>query len=151
MGALEIRKLCPELEAPLADLFETLHREGQARFFHPHPFTREEAGRRCRHSGKDLYYAMLDGDEILGYGILRGWDEGFEVPSLGIALRPGVQGKGLGRFFMNFLHAAARWNGAKRIRLKVYPGNTAAVKLYESLGYRYSETSEGQLVGFLEL
>ena len=46
MGALEIRKLCPELEAPLAHLFETLHREGQARFFHPHPFTREEAERR---------------------------------------------------------------------------------------------------------
>jgi len=26
-----------------------------------------------------------------------------------------------------------------------------AVKLYESMGYRYTESSEGQLVGYLDL
>lgn len=151
MKGLEFLKLRPGHEGSLGDLFEVLGDDTVSRFFHPHPFTREEAGKRCRHEGGDLYYAISDGERFLGYGMLRGWDEGYEIPSLGIALHPEAQGKGLGRSFMHFLHAAARLRGAKRVRLKVYPENKAAVKLYESLGYRYPETSEGQLVGLLDL
>jgi len=98
-----------------------------------------------------LYYVAVASDRVLGYGILRGWDEGYQIPSLGIAFLPDARGKGLGRLFMTFLHAAARLRGAKRIRLKVYPDNTVAVKLYEDMGYRYTETSEGQLVGYMDL
>ncbi|HEX9191004.1 MAG TPA: GNAT family N-acetyltransferase [Candidatus Deferrimicrobiaceae bacterium] len=151
MKGLEFFLLRPEHEGLLGNLFEVLGDDTISRFFHPHLFTREEAGKRCRYGGGDLYYAIADGERFLGYGMLRGWDEGYEIPSLGIALHPEAQGKGLGRSFMHFLHAAARLRGAKRIRLKVHPENKAAVKLYESLGYRYPETSEGQLVGFLDL
>lgn len=148
---MEIRKLCPELEPALAEFFAVLESSGIGRTFHPHPFTAEEAGRRCAYDGADLYYVVTTRGRVLGYGMLRGWDEGYEIPSLGIALSPEAQGKGLGKLFMLFLHAAARYAGAKKIRLKVYPGNSVAVKLYESLGYRYEGMSEGQLVGFVDL
>lgn len=150
-SALELRRLCPGLESPLADFFRALEEGGIARHFHPHPFTEEIAMKLCRYDGKDLYYAAVCGEQVLGYGMLRGWDEGYDVPSLGIAIHPKEQGKGLGRLMMEFLHVASRQRGAKRIRLKVYPDNRAAVRLYESLGYVFSGESGGQLVGFLDL
>ena len=151
IAALEFRLLGPELEGALADFFAELEASGTAEYFHPHPFTAEEAKTLCHRQGEDLYYAAVAGGRVLGYGILRGWDEGYEVPSLGIAFRPGDRGIGLGKSFMVFLHVAARLRGAKRIRLKVYPENAAAVNIYKSLGYHFEEVSAGQLVGYLDL
>jgi ribosomal protein S18 acetylase RimI-like enzyme len=150
LPALEFRLLSPALEAGLAAFFADLSGAGDARFFHPHPFTAAEAGRLCSYTGRDLYYAAV-ADRVLGYGLLRGWDEGYQVPSLGIAVHPAARGAGIARAFMHFLHAAAAARGAPRVRLKVYPGNTAARRLYERLGYVFEGESHGQLVGLFNL
>lgn len=147
---LEFRRLGPGLEGGLAAFFSDLRAAGDDRFFHPHPFTAEEAARICRYAGRDLYYAAV-ADRVLGYGLLRGWDEGYDVPSLGIAVHPAARGTGIARALMHFLHAAAAARGAPRVRLKVYPGNTAALRLYERLGYAFAGESNGQLVGALSL
>jgi ribosomal protein S18 acetylase RimI-like enzyme len=149
--ALEFRRLGPEIEEGLAGLFDALEASGDSRFFHPHPLTRQEARSRCAYRGADLYYAAVHGEQVLGYGMLRGWDEGFAVPSLGVAVAPGHRGLGLGRLFMAFLHAAARLRGARSIRLKVYEANAVARSLYEGLGYRFESLSGGELLGLLDL
>lgn len=149
--ALECRVLGPEWENALVEFFRALVRSGGDREFHPHPLTADEAARRCSYAGRDLYYVLVDGGQVLGYGMLRGWDEGYDVPSLGIALHPSERGRGLGKAFMHFLHAAAKRRGAVRVRLRVYPHNTRAVRLYQQLGYRFDSEEGGQLVGFLQL
>jgi ribosomal protein S18 acetylase RimI-like enzyme len=135
----------------LAGFFQALCSAGDERWFHPHPLTEAHAARLATYVGRDLYYVATRGDAVLAYGLLRGWDEGYETPSLGIAVHPAARGRGLARPFMTFLHAAARQQGARRIRLKVYPDNTPARRLYESLGYRLEPGSDGQLVGFCQL
>lgn len=150
-SALEFRIVDKILEQPLAEFFRALKRAGDDKHFHPHPLTKEEARSRARYSGKDLYYVLVEGDIVLGYGMLRGWDEGYEVPSLGIAIHPSVRGMGLGKLFMHFLHAVARRRGGSKVKLKVYPDNTAAVTLYEGLGYTFQAEEAGQLVGFIDL
>lgn len=150
-GALEFRRISPDCEGMLADFFKILENHQVTRYFHPHPFTPEKARSLSVYDGNDLYYVASDGNRILGYGMLRGWDEGYDIPSLGIVLHPEKRGIGLGKSLMHFLHTAAKIRGAKKIRLKVYPENHAAVNLYENLGYRYVDKSEGQLVGFLDL
>jgi ribosomal protein S18 acetylase RimI-like enzyme len=147
---LEFRRLTPGLEAGLAAFFSDLRAAGDDRFFHPHPFTAEEAARICGYAGRDLYFAAVAG-RVLGYGLLRGWDEGYEVPSLGVAVHPTARGTGLARAFMHYLHAAAAVRRAPRVRLKVYHGNVAARRLYERLGYVFGGESNGQLVGVLSL
>jgi ribosomal protein S18 acetylase RimI-like enzyme len=142
-------RLGPDLAPPLASFFAGLCARGEDRFFHPHPFTAEQADRLCRHDGRDLYYAAID-DEVLAYGMLRGWDAGYLVPSLGIAVHPAARGTGLAKSFMHFLHAAAARRGAPAVRLKVYPDNAAARRLYEGLGYRF-ENAGDQLVGVFPL
>lgn len=150
--ALEFRKVCPEMRRPLTAFFRHLDESGDARWFHPHHFNSLEAGTKCVYKGKDLYYAAMDGGRVLAYGMLRGWDEGWKTPSLGIAVHRDMRRKGLAEAFMRFLHAAARAKGAKKVRLKVFPENIPALKLYESLGYRFrKEMEDWQLVGFFDL
>ena len=82
MDALEFRALEPELGGALAGLFGALVASGDTVRFHPHPFTAEEAEARARYSGRDLYYVAVADGRALAYGMLRGWDEGYAVPSL---------------------------------------------------------------------
>ena len=65
---LEFRQLVPDLRAQLEEFFLELHSNEDDKFFHPHPFTPEAADEICRRVGKDLYYAALAEDKILGYG-----------------------------------------------------------------------------------
>ncbi len=148
---VEFRALGSDLEEGLGNLFDALKANGDEEFFHPHPLTRLEAGRRCSYRGYDLYYAATCSGEVAAYGLLRGWEQGYDVPSLGIAVSPSYRGRGLARPFMMFLHAAARLRGAPSIRLKVYESNTKARELYRSLGYTYERLDETQLLGRLDL
>lgn len=150
-GHLEVRILDETWAQPLAELFRALREAGDEKQFHPHPLTDEGAAMCTRYTGRDLYYVLVEGSRVLGYGFLRGWDEGYEVPSLGLAIHPAARGVRLGETFMHVLHVAARRRGAKTVRLKVYPGNVTAVRLYERLGYRFVGEEAGQLVGLLEL
>jgi ribosomal-protein-alanine N-acetyltransferase len=151
-GQLEFRRVGPAIEQPLAAFFAHLRDTGEEARFHPHPFSPEAARERAGYAGRDVYCAAVAGGSVLGYGMLRGWDQGYEVPSLGIAIHAQARGIGLGRALMLYLHAEARRRDAPRIRLKVYPDNTPAVELYRSLGYVYGPALEqGQLVGIKDL
>jgi ribosomal protein S18 acetylase RimI-like enzyme len=149
--ALEFRQISPGWESSLAELFEALERNGDAHFFHPHPLTAAEARNRCTYAGRDLYYIAVIGGKAIGYGMLRGWDEGYEVPSLGIAIHPERRASKLGLAMMLFLHSAARMRGAKRIRLRVYKDNNVAKTLYETLGYTFTAEGDSELIGYCEL
>lgn len=151
LGQLELRRPAPQIEGALAEFFRALVAAGDDRFFHPHPFTDEAARERMRYEGKDVYCAALVGDRVLAYGMLRGWDEGFEVPSLGVVVRADARGLGLGKALVEFLHSEARRRGAAKVRLRVYPDNAIALALYRSLGYEFGGTSEGQWVGLKTL
>jgi [ribosomal protein S18]-alanine N-acetyltransferase len=148
---LEIRHVTPALREGLEGLFSALRAAGDEKWFHPHPLSDEEAAKVCRYKGEDLYYVLAERDKVLAYGLLSGWEKGFPIPSLGIAVSPEFRGVGLGRVFMSFLHAAARRKGAKSVRLKVHPDNGIAIKLYRALGYRFVDQEEEQLVGLLPL
>lgn len=151
LHAIEFRILNPEWSQQLGQFFGSLREAGDDKYFHPHPLTPEEAKKRCNYIGKDLYYICVEGNKILGYGMLRGWDEGYSIPSLGIAIHSSARGIGIGKAFVYFLHTAARRRGAKKIRLKVYSENSAALKLYEKVGYKFKSREGKQHVGFFNL
>jgi len=143
--ALELRRVCPELSGALAHFFETECTDPK---FHPHPFTRSEAERICAYGGADIYVVAVAQDAVLAYGMLRGWDEGYEIPSLGITVAERARGTGVARLLMQYLHANAKLRGAPSIRLKVYPDNSKAIALYLTLGYEFGDAIEnGQMVG----
>lgn len=108
--------------------------------------TTEEAERVESYAGRDVYLWTEH-----AYGFLRGWDDGYDVPSLGIAVATDAQGQGHGRAMMLALHEAARERGAQSIRLRVHPDNTRARQLYESLGYVEAGEERGEMLMLLDL
>jgi ribosomal-protein-alanine N-acetyltransferase len=144
---LVTRRLAISDAAALADLFESI----DATYFSPHPFTVEAARSIAGDTGPNIYLATFVGSQAVAYGLLRGWDEGFEVPSLGLAVRSAAAGRGYGRRMMAALHAAARNRGARAVRLRVHPENKRARHLYESAGYRVIGNERGEDLMLIDL
>jgi ribosomal-protein-alanine N-acetyltransferase len=150
-----IRSPEPADEPAIARLFATLVADGDSHSFHPHPFTAGEARHLTQGlcptgwPTEDIYRFGFARGEAVAYGMLRGWDEGFAEPSLGIAVHPDFRGQGLAGQMIRQLHDIARMRGAASVRLKVYRDNTKAVSLYQKLGYVLSEHDASQWLGRL--
>lgn len=125
----DIVRLSPAWIDPLLDMLATVDRG----LFHPHPFTVDTLARLV--DGKDEYWLLVREQTVVCYGMLRGWEEGFTVPSLGIAVHRDFRRRGLGERMMAHLHVRARERGAARIRLTVERQNVEAQALYAKLGY----------------
>ena len=148
----KIVQLSPQLESPFAAFLKRLRDNGDEEFFSPHELTDAKARELAKYTGKDYYCIAVDGNHVVGYGLLRGWDEGYDRPSLGIAVDPGERGKGLSKALMAHLHDVARKRGAGVMRLRVKKNNERAIRLYQDLGYDLKpDEKEGFLVGFATL
>jgi GNAT superfamily N-acetyltransferase len=142
----------PKHLAALIQLFEHIGADPEAKYFHPHPFTAAEAVARAAYAGPDIYVLMLLAGKPIGYGFLRGWDEHYAVPSLGVYVVEDHRGRGAASILMNYLHRVASLRGATRVRLKVHYANIRARRLYERLGYSFSSVLENnEFVGFVDL
>lgn len=144
---MEVRQLKPPDYPVLYVLFTALEKNP---YFHPHPFTHKEAKKVC--SQHEDYYcgAFSRGGICTAYGMLR-WGT-FENPSLGIAVHPEFQGLGLGKNVMLHLHEEATSRGSEKVRLRVHSKNTAALSLYQKVGYVFDgKKDRSQLVGWLNL
>ncbi len=148
---LECRRLEERWRSALGEFCHALELAGDSSMFHPHGFDDATLDELVRYSGHDLYYVMVAGPSVVGYGLLRGWDEGYAIPSLGIAIHPSCRRRGLGIALIHFLHAAASWRGASRIRLRVKENNLPAKTLYQRLGYSFGSQEERYLVGYKDL
>lgn len=146
-----IRKLGVGDEDAVFEFWSLLQKNNDDLHFHPHPFTFEYAQFVCTYSRKDIYLGVFDGKSMIGYGMLRGWDEGFDVPSLGISIRKDFRRTGLSKIFMDQLHSIAKDEGATRIRLTVDVENHPAVALYKKIGYEFEAKNEKELVGYKNL
>ncbi len=149
-----IRPVVAEDAPALAAFFETLAADEEAQtFFHPHPLTAEYAASLCRSvsTSRDGYFVAEYAGRIVGYSMLRGWDEGYEVPSWGGAVHPALRDAGIGKQLLvhAVLESVAR--GAKKMRLTVYKSNVRGVHVYGKIGFGFSEKDERSLVGVLPL
>ena len=147
---ITIRKLLPSDQIQLQEIFNDISKEDN-NFFHPHSFNMETVLKITAPDIQDVYIAAFGASgNILAYGMLRGFDEGFKIPSLGIYVHSKYRGMKIGNLLMNNLHQIAKDRGALEVRLTVDKSNLAAQNLYISLGYRFEET-ERRLVGYLNL
>jgi ribosomal-protein-alanine N-acetyltransferase len=146
-------RLVPEWQEGLQQFFRDLKASGDEVFFSPHPTDADSISRIAAHQGKDLFYLLVEQGKVLGYGMLRGWDEGFKIPSLGLSIHPSARREGLGKMLMDFLHLLASRRGADKVRLRVRANNEKALNLYKGLGYAFEEDTNqaGFLVGFKNL
>jgi ribosomal-protein-alanine N-acetyltransferase len=142
------RLVRPDDGPHLAQLFAGIRDEG----FHPHPLTDAAAARVAAYGGRDVYAVLEASDSrFVAYGMLRGWDDGFALPSLGLAVHEDCRRRGYGRLMMEWLHAEARRRGASQVRLRVAGTNGPARALYAQLGYARAGEERGEIVMVLQL
>lgn len=152
---VSVRPLRADDATALAAFFLGLRNDPSAAHFHPHPFTTEAAERIAQRRGirDDVYYGAFSDGDLVGYGMLRGWDEGYAIPSFGVAVRSEHRGRGVGRRLLRYAISVARDRGSPSIMLKVHPSNAGAKHLYESEGFAFEPKplEDGQLRGLLTL
>lgn len=99
-------------------------------------------------------YIVLDNDEVIGAFKLNEDGQGdYESVHWSKDLRkgeylvihtlvvhPNYQGKGIAKLMLNKAIEIAKENNYKAIRLDIVPSNTPAIKLYESIGFKYVDT-----------
>jgi len=138
----------------LGDFFAALAADADtARFFHPHPFTQEFAAELCEGAStrKDRYYVACFQGAVIAYMMLRGWDEGYSVPSFGVCTHPALRDVGLGQALLAHALAECRAVGACKLRLTVFKSNERAVHVYTKFGFIFQEKNEHELIGILDL
>jgi ribosomal-protein-alanine N-acetyltransferase len=151
---IAVRLLTPADAPALGDFFTAAAAHPPtADFFHPHPLTAAFAADLCGKLGtiQDRYFALFVNDRVAGYGMLRGWDEGYKVPSFGVCVHPALQGAGVGHALTTFGIDESRRAGAEKVRLTVYKRNAVAAHLYTKYGFVFSDKDEHNLVGVLDL
>ena len=89
---------------------------------------------------EDRFYGAFEpAGEMVALSMLRGWDEGYVVPSFGIAVDAGWHGRGVGTRMTAWTVEQARALGAPSVRLTVYADNPGARRIYERLGFAERE------------
>src|SRR5262245_9107401 len=154
MAHPDIRPLTAADADVLAEFFTAAATDAEtARFFHPHPLTKAFARSLCAAAPtrRDKYFALWYGGRIAGYGMLRGWDEGFVVPSFGACVHPALRDAGIGKALLAQALAEARAAGASQLRLTVYEANTRVLHSYRRFGFAFERHGNGRLIGTLHL
>jgi ribosomal-protein-alanine N-acetyltransferase len=147
LRVMDLRTVIPGDERALEVLFAGI----DTRWFRPHDLDAAGARAITSHRGDDVYLIGFLGSAPVAYGMLRGWDQGYRVPALGVAVRDGYRDRGLGRQMMLALHDVVRERGGHRVRLRVSAGNVGARHLYHSLGYRQVGVERGEFVLVVDL
>jgi ribosomal protein S18 acetylase RimI-like enzyme len=153
-SSVVIRKIFADDAATLGDFFMAVAADAETvRFFHPHPFTREFAAELCRKVGacRDRYYVACCKDRVISYMMLRGWDEGFTIPSFGVCNHPDLRNVGLGHALLAHAIHESREAGAPQLRLTVFKNNDRAVHVYRKFGFLFHDKNEQELVGLLDI
>ena len=98
-----------------------------------------------------------NGHTVCGYVIF--WSIPPEIHVLNVAVKLDRRGQGLGRMMMNHMLKFARSHDSNEVFLEVRPSNTAAIRLYQSLGFKpvglrknyYAEDNEDAIIMALKL
>lgn len=109
--------------------------ETYAQYFHPFPADNRYVWNLLMGAKDDVYAGLWYDRALVGIIMLRGWDEGYTVPSFGVLISEPYARLGLGRFALDWAIATAKLRGATTLRLKVHPENSAAYHLYASTGF----------------
>ncbi len=151
---LVIRRLEPTDESGLAAFFVACAADADTRrYFHPHPLTPGFAADLCRRipGMKDRYFVAELARRVVGYAMLRGWDEGYAAPSFGGCVHPRLRGAGLGHILLDACVNESRDARATSLRLTVARGNEAGIHLYRKFGFDLHPKDAENLMGLLDL
>ena len=143
---MEIINLKPEHIEIFIEFIE--NNKTDLNFFLPHKMDCDTIHNILTNNKSDQYKIIIHNDKIIGYGLLRGWDEGYDIPSLGIMVDKNYRGIGVSKLLMLYLEVTAKILGSKKMRIVVHKNNNIAYNLYNKLKYDFSPYGDDHLISF---
>jgi ribosomal protein S18 acetylase RimI-like enzyme len=133
--ALRFELIGPEHVDAVVELFRRNAVAAVSHSFDPFPLTPAQARSIALEPHEDAYYLASEGRAPVGMSMLRGFEQGFQIPSFGILVDREHYGQGIGRRLTEWTIEQARLRSCPALRLSVYADNAAAHGLYLSLGF----------------
>lgn len=106
------------------------------RFFNPFNFKEENIARLLAEREKDVWVGFNWQGRLIGFFMLRGWDEGYGVPTYGVLIDEKFRGYGFASLSLKIAKSIGRLRRAPRLMLKVHPENLAAKALFEGAKFK---------------
>lgn len=101
---------------------------------------------------EDVFEGLYQGERLIGLMMLRGWDEGYEVPTLGVMIDEQHRNHGLMTLTVEVAKVICRMRKVHRIMYKAHPDNVPA-KSATRLGFTQTgvDNSTGYLIFHMNL
>ncbi len=103
-------------------------------------------------SKMDIYSGVFWKEELAGVYMLRGWDDGYDVPAFGVLIDEKYRGGAFMRLALDTAKLICRLSGAKRLMAKIHPENVSP-RGARRLGLIQTDVEEstGNIIYHLEL
>jgi len=132
---IEIKELQSEQAPSLSALI--LNAPGNhTKYFTPFSFKEDAIKKIINDAVIDKYFGIFINDNLAGFYMLRGFDEGYEVPSYGVWISDKFSRLGLSKLTLQHAITYCKVNNLKKIMLKVHPENIVAKSIYERFGFK---------------
>jgi RimJ/RimL family protein N-acetyltransferase len=118
----------------LAVLFHSADPE-YSKYFTPFSFDEETLRNMLLTAVKDQFFSIKVNNRLSGFYMLRGFDEGYQIPSYGVWIAPEYAGCGLAKLSLQHAICFCKVNRVKKLMLKVAQENTIPKKIYEDFGF----------------
>ena len=132
---VEIKELQSDQASTLSALILNTPKD-HTKYFTPFSFEEDSIKKIINNAVNDKYFGIFINDDIVGFYMLRGFDEGFEVPSYGVWISDKFSGLGLSKLTLQHAITFCKINNIKKIMLKVHPENIIAKSIYETFGFK---------------
>ena len=119
--ALEIKRLTIEQSKELANLLQSSNEE-YSKFFIPFTFDLDTISGILSKTKNDQIYGIYVENNLAGFYMLRGFDEGYSIPSYGVWISEKYANRGLSTFTLQHAISFCKLNLIKKIMLKVSSG-----------------------------
>lgn len=136
-----IRPLAPADAEAIAMLLQKQPRQ-YARRFYALPHDEASIAAILSAARQDVYFAMFWNDQLISVAMLRGWDEGYDIPSFGILVDEKFKGVQVMPILLETAKLMCRMSKVKRMMLKIHPDN-ASIRTINRFGFRHTSTEDG--------
>ena len=128
MSEITIRILGSESEAELIEFNKLCF---------PTDFWKEEDWRELLSDPRAVYYALLDGDKLVGNVFIYNWQgEADYVKIMNLAVHPDYRRQGLARRLLGRVAEEMEQTGMKRCCAETRASNSAMQRAFDACGYR---------------
>ncbi|HYI41896.1 MAG TPA: GNAT family N-acetyltransferase [Allosphingosinicella sp.] len=147
-----LRPMIPSDAASIAGLLQSQPAE-YLRFFYAFGADEAAIAEILKSREKDVYSGLFWQGALICVFMLRGWDEGYDIPSFGLVVAADRRGREVLTVAMEAAKLISRLAGADRMMCKVHPGNVGATRGALRLGWiaDCEEPETGNLIYYFDL